>query len=120
MLGVLAYCCFISTQVFTGALPFGDHQIFVAVLAIMEGQRPPRPTHPKFTEDLWKLVQRCWDQDPRERPEASETLNILLTPSPYVDRVVKTDAGDQSNGAANDHGMFPLFRLRSLSTTLVA
>jgi len=120
VLGAPAYCCFVSTQVFTGAFPFGNHLFSVAALVIMKGRRLPRPTHPTFTDDLWALVQRCWDQDPRSRPEAPEVLKILLTPSPDVDRVVETDVGDRSNGTANAFCMFPPFRLRSLSTTLVA
>ena len=43
----------------------------------MEGKRPPRPVHPTFTEDLWTLIQRCWDPEPDSRPETSEVLNVL-------------------------------------------
>ena len=53
----------------------------MAMLATVQGERPPRPTHPTFTENLWKLIQRCWDQDPHLRPEASEILQVLTTPS---------------------------------------
>lgn len=72
---------FILVQVFTDAIPFGNGSFVMAMLAIMHGTRPPRPTHPAFTESLWKLMQRCWHQDPRERPEVSEVLEVLLTPS---------------------------------------
>ena len=51
------------------------------MLAITQGRRPPRPTHPNFAENLWTLMQRCWDQDPHLRPEVSEALQVLLTPS---------------------------------------
>ena len=44
----------------------------------MEGKRPPRPVHPTLTEDLWMLIQRCWDPEPDSRPETSEVLNILI------------------------------------------
>ncbi|KAF9643876.1 kinase-like protein [Thelephora ganbajun] len=69
-------------EVFTGAIPFSDSSSFMAVLAIMQGKRPPRPTHPAVTEDLWILMQRCWDHDPRPRPEISEVLRTLLTSDP--------------------------------------
>jgi hypothetical protein len=52
-----------------------------ATLAIMRGERPPRPTHPALTYELWALMQRCWDHDPHLRPEVAEILQILLTPS---------------------------------------
>ncbi|KAF9643889.1 kinase-like protein [Thelephora ganbajun] len=71
-------------EVFTGAVPFSDSPSFMAVLALMQGKRPPRPTHPAVTEDLWKLIQRCWDHDPRPRPAISEVLRILLTSDPPV------------------------------------
>jgi len=75
--GASAYCHFMRMQVFTGAYPFSNLGSFATALAIVEGKRPQRPTHPSFTEELWALVQCCWDQDPRLRPEVSEVLNDL-------------------------------------------
>ena len=66
-----------SIQVFTGSVPFAGCRFAKVMLEIMEGKRPPRPTHPTFTEVLWTLMQRCWDPDPCLRPEASEALEIL-------------------------------------------
>ncbi|KAF9643686.1 kinase-like protein [Thelephora ganbajun] len=70
-----------ALQVFTGAAPFSDRSAFKALSAIMQGERPPRPIHPTFTEDLGTLMQRCWDHDPHLRPTASEVLEVLLTPA---------------------------------------
>ena len=75
----LAYCHLVSTQVFTGAIPFSGYTDAWAISAITQGRRPPRPTHPTFTEGLWTLMQRCWDQDPHLRPEISEALQVFLT-----------------------------------------
>jgi len=77
----LADPCFMLIQVFTGAVPFSDGSSPTAMLAIMQGRRPPRPTHPAFTENLWTLMQRCWNCDPHLRPEASEVFQALLSPS---------------------------------------
>ena len=44
---------------------------------IMSGERPPRPTHNNLTNELWALVQKCWNQDPHLRPTVSEVLNTL-------------------------------------------
>ena len=72
-------------QVFNRAVPFGDLSSFMAMLAITQGKRPPRPTHPAFTENLWGLVQRCWDHNPHLRPEVSEVSQGLLTTSvPFI------------------------------------
>ena len=76
----LAYCHFVSVQLFTGTTAFSGYPSIKAMLAIVQGSRPPRPTYPTFTEDLWMLMQRCWDHEPHLRPDASEVMRIL-TPS---------------------------------------
>ena len=67
------------TQIFSQEIPFSSISSFMAMLAITQGKRPPRPPHSTFTENLWTLMQRCWDDDPHLRPEASEVLKTLLT-----------------------------------------
>ena len=79
----LAHHRFVSIQVFTGAIPFSGNSPAMATLAIAQGRRPQRPVHPTFTDNLWMLMQRCWDQDPHLRPEVSEILQVLLTPSVF-------------------------------------
>ena len=66
-----------STQVFTGVVPFNNKPPVATMVAIMGGKRPQRPEHPAFTDELWTLIQRCWDQDPHSRPEVSEALRVL-------------------------------------------
>ena len=73
----LAYHRLYPSQAFTGAVPFSRSLPAAAMLAIMGGKRPPRPTHRTFTPYLWALMQRCWDQDPLSRPEASEIWRVL-------------------------------------------
>ena len=74
---VLAHHHPTSPQAFTGTVPFNNNPPAAAILAIMTGKRPPRPTHPNFTDRLWALTQRCWDQHPQSRPEISEVLRAL-------------------------------------------
>jgi hypothetical protein len=62
--------------VFTRAVPFGDNANNPAVL-ILQGERPDRPTDQAFMEDMWLLMQRCWDGSPDPRPPASEVLGTL-------------------------------------------
>ena len=76
----LAYCYFVPPQAFTGAIPFDDSTTEVALLAIMSGKRPRRPSHSSFTDKLWIFTQQCWDQDPRLRPEVSKVLEVLGGP----------------------------------------
>ena len=65
------------TQVFTGATPFDDRTPEEAMEAIESGEWPLRPTHPTITDELWGLMERCWDQDPLLRPKVSEVLTGL-------------------------------------------
>lgn len=65
------------SQVFTDSVLFGGSGIMV-VVDIMQGRRPPRPEHPAVTSQLWKLIQRCWNQAPHLRPQAEEVLKWLL------------------------------------------
>jgi serine/threonine protein kinase len=73
----LVYCRFALTQVFTGAAPFNKRPLTSAVMAIMGGDRPPRPTNPVCSDELWAMIQRCWNQKPHLRPEVSEVLQAL-------------------------------------------
>lgn len=109
------------TQVFTGAIPFSNSLPAVAALAIMGGERPPRPTHLALTDRLWSLLQQCWDQDPRLRPNISEVLRILAPSVPRGDPFgstkvpsavggdAETDTDSQSYTTANGLGMFSTF-----------
>jgi len=72
-----AHCHSVSSQVFTVAVPFSNNPPAVAALAIMAGERPPRPAHPQFTNQLWVLMQRCWNHDPLLRPEVTEVFKVL-------------------------------------------
>ena len=76
--GTLTHFCPIPLKVFTGAAPFSDSPGTAAVVQIVRAERPPRPTHPILTEDLWILMQRCWNHDPKLRPNASEVfVNVI-------------------------------------------
>ena len=70
-------------KVFTGSIPFKEKRDFVATMAIMQGERPERPTHPNFTEKLWLLMEGCWAGDHRMRPSILEVMKVLLAPSVY-------------------------------------
>ena len=69
------------TQVLTGAVPFGDKSDWVAISDVLVGIRPSRPAHRSCTDGLWALIQRCWDEDPRSRPEIPEVSRALSSVS---------------------------------------
>lgn len=56
--------------------------------ALIAGERLPRPTHSAFTDGLWELARRCWDQEVYSRPKAPEVLRILHSLSVTVPKNV--------------------------------
>ena len=69
----------ISTKAFTGTVPFNDFQSVTSVVKIMQKERPPRPIGPAITDDVWALIQKCWDHDPLLRPEMRGVLQDLVS-----------------------------------------
>jgi hypothetical protein len=63
--------------VFTGAIPFSGSSNHAVMASILQSGRPERPKHSTFTEELWSLMQRCWNHDKDLRPSASEVLGEL-------------------------------------------
>lgn len=63
-------------ELLTGKLPY-DYltPLQAAVGVVQKGLRPviPKNTHPRLTE----LLQRCWEQDPAERPVFCEVTVVL-------------------------------------------
>ena len=89
----LAYFRSTSSKVFTGAVPFSDGPGTAAIVRMIQAERPPRPTHPSFTDDLWILMQSCWNHNPKLRPNASEVLKAITLSlcKRFVDRTLPTD-----------------------------
>jgi hypothetical protein len=89
--GALDQLPFRPIQVFTGQVPFHLNLPPAAMLAILDGKRPPRPTHPQCTVELWKSMKTCWDQDPLRRPEISTVSKTFRSSSVFFlsqDRVL--------------------------------
>lgn len=62
------------------------------VLRISSGGRPKRPKNPIMTDELWKLTQRCLEQDPQRRPEIADVVRCLRkTLTVRRDRVCSTN-----------------------------
>ncbi|KAJ4841623.1 Serine/threonine-protein kinase sty17 [Turnera subulata] len=63
-------------ELLTGELPYSYlTPLQAAVGVVQKGLRPtiPKNTHPKVAE----LLERCWQQDPIQRPTFSEIIDIL-------------------------------------------
>lgn len=44
----------------------------------MNGERPSRPAHPSLNDPLWELIQRCWSDAAKDRPEMTEVVKDLI------------------------------------------
>ncbi|MBA0861662.1 hypothetical protein Goshw_030153, partial [Gossypium schwendimanii] len=63
-------------ELLTGELPYGLLTPLQAAVAVV--QKSLRPTIPKHTHPrLRELLERCWLQDPSQRPNFSEIIDIL-------------------------------------------
>ncbi|KAG7540226.1 Serine-threonine/tyrosine-protein kinase catalytic domain [Arabidopsis thaliana x Arabidopsis arenosa] len=63
-------------ELLTGELPYSYlTPLQAAVGVVQKGLRPkiPKETHPKLTE----LLEKCWQQDPAQRPNFAEIIEML-------------------------------------------
>ncbi|KAJ7585035.1 hypothetical protein C8J56DRAFT_1027479 [Mycena floridula] len=75
---VYAFACTVL-EIYTGHVPFAEHKNDPAVKqAVMSGRRPSRPRD-LFTDQLWQLIEECWNQRPDSRPSARHILRALQT-----------------------------------------
>lgn len=68
------------SQVFTGEFPFHDFEREVRViLSVLQGKRPQRPSPDRngLDNDVWELIENCWDQNPALRPTAKQIIQRL-------------------------------------------
>lgn len=53
-------------------------------MLVLAGERPSRPTNLDIlglSEDVWVLIEKCWNQVPNVRPHATDILTLLETAS---------------------------------------
>ena len=68
-LGMIIY------EVLSGNMPFHLHKKVVAARKVREGERPERPQGREgelFTEVIWRILGRCWQHDPGDRPTVED------------------------------------------------
>jgi len=88
-------------EVLNGQAPFAHLKDFIVMRKVVEGERPGRPVGAWFTDDLWRMLNRCWETQPESRPGIEAVLECLKRvsrvwkpPSPQVDEDGKTDESD--------------------------
>lgn len=89
---ILIYCISLhnscSEQCYTGKPPIYGKEArdrFATMLMlkhIVEGKRPRRPSPPAgraMSNEIWDIVQRCWRQQPSERPDMDDIVDELAS-----------------------------------------
>ncbi|KAF9070167.1 kinase-like domain-containing protein, partial [Rhodocollybia butyracea] len=73
-----AYGC-LCIEVYTGRVPFADIRAEILVLEqVLKGERPERPSEPNaMTDELWNLVNACWQHDRSGRPQIGLVVDHL-------------------------------------------
>ena len=64
-------------KIFAGEVPFHNIRPTTVAMDILSGTRPGRPVHPSLTDNIWNLIERCWDQDPQRQPDISDVISYL-------------------------------------------
>jgi len=67
-------------QVLTGKRPFLQRRKARIICAVILGERPAKPKDAEdigMTDDLWDLLEECWREDRRMRPNISGTQRRL-------------------------------------------
>jgi len=70
-------------EMFSDHRPFSDISVdFQVLFAVKQGRRPSRPTHKLscirgLNDEMWHIIEACWNQDPSERPSTTEVIKYL-------------------------------------------
>lgn len=64
-------------EVLGGRAPFAQFKDFIVIRKVTEGKRLGRPVGPEgawFTDDLWQMLNLCWETKPENRPDAEAIM----------------------------------------------
>jgi hypothetical protein len=77
---IYAFAC-VGLEIYTAREPFCDiARDTMVILKVMQGGRPARPVEQTLSDDLWTLIQLCWQQQPSDRPKIEDVVpQIVVT-----------------------------------------
>ncbi|KAF8150309.1 kinase-like domain-containing protein [Mycena galopus ATCC 62051] len=79
---VYAFGC-VCIELYTGRPPFSAWREFAALLKVLEGERPERPSGPPVMSDmLWQNVTDFWAESFSTRPSTPLVVRNMAWPSP--------------------------------------
>lgn len=92
-LGMVVY------EVLTGKVPFASYRGWVVIRNVIKGEKPPRPEERGvclFSDELWSILEHCWNALPSDRPSVEKVLQCLdkassswIPPSPIINKDVE-------------------------------
>lgn len=59
-------------KVFSGQRPYGDQHYGSGILNIISRGHGALPQPPQISKHLWKILQKCWELKPEDRPTMNE------------------------------------------------
>ena len=77
-------------EVLSGELPFPSYVDYIVIAKVLEGERPERPQGLEgmwFTDDMWSVLEHCWEPVPGNRPSVPQVLQSLKRRMPPSERV---------------------------------
>jgi len=116
-LGVVMY------EVLSGQKPFAQCREPAVIRKVIDGERPERPQGAVgawFVDDVWGMVERCWESRPENRPDVGAVLQCLervserfRSPPPRTEgywgvRGISIDDHSYYFTAVDISGMFPV------------
>ncbi|KAG6808046.1 hypothetical protein H0H92_005591 [Tricholoma furcatifolium] len=102
---------FVAYEIFTGEAPLAHISRDTTIVhKVLGGERPRRPPNSSpswsawgLTEDIWELMETCWNPDPAQRPNVSVVVERLQWALP---RNIQKDAEAETNGDSLSPGQF--------------
>lgn len=81
MYPALVHSCLTSLQLYTGQPPYSELSQAAALLRVVNGERPERPSgSPAISHVLWKRINTYWAENPIARPTADVVVQEMIWP----------------------------------------
>ena len=77
-------------EVLSGELPFSSYVDYTVIAKVLDGERPERPQGLEgmwFTDDIWSVLEHCWEPVPGNRLSVPQVLQSLKRWMPPSERV---------------------------------
>lgn len=84
----------IMYEIVTNTVPFdGEIKNYVDIITkvAIKGERPKFSNTDLFNNSLIKLIEKCWQQEPKDRPSFDEIVTLLETDKSFITQTIDKD-----------------------------